>query len=79
MVLIEQHTSITDFTLTKIATGEAGVSLGIYAEMMFVLELINNRYNLVNLGNDNIGKMYDSENFLKRVRYKEEKKGVNGS
>ena len=70
MALVEERAGITHMTLSKIEKGEAGVSLGNYAKVMFVLGLINNLYNLANPDNDTVGKMFDAENLPKRVRYR---------
>ncbi len=72
MALVEERAGITHITLTKVEKGEAGVSLGIYAKVMFVLGLIDNLYNLAEPDNDTVGKIYDKENLPKRVRLKKE-------
>lgn len=75
MALVEERAGITHVTLTKVEKGDAGVSIGIYTKVMFVLGLIDNVYNLAEPDNDVVGKMYDKENLPKRVYYtKEEKK-----
>jgi len=73
MALVEERASITHITLTKAEKGEASVSIGIYAKIMFVLGMIENLYNLAEPDNDTIGKIYDKENLPKRVRYKKDK------
>lgn len=72
MALVEERAGITHITLSKVEKGDAGVSMGIYAKVMFVLGLIDNIYNLAEPNNDTIGKVYDKENLPKRVRYKKE-------
>ncbi len=72
MALVEERAGITHITLTKVEKGDAGVSMGIYAKVMFVLGLIDNIYNLAEPDNDTVGKVYDKENLPKRVRYKKE-------
>ena len=75
MALVEERAGITHVTLTKVEKGDAGVSIGIYTKVMFVLGLIDNVYNLAEPDNDVVGKMYNKENLPKRVYYtKEEKK-----
>ena len=73
MALVEERAGITHITLTKAEKGEASVSIGIYAKIMFVLGMIDNLYNLAEPDNDTIGKIYDKENLPKRVRYKKDK------
>ncbi len=72
MALIEERAGITHITLSKVEKGDAGVSIGIYAKVMFVLGLIDNIYNLAEPDNDTVGKVYDKENLPKRVRYKKD-------
>lgn len=72
MALVEERAGITHITLSKVEKGDAGVSMGIYAKVMFVLGLIDNIYNLAEPNNDTVGKVYDKENLPKRVRYKKE-------
>lgn len=72
MALVEERAGITHITLSKVEKGDAGVSIGIYAKVMFVLGLIDNIYNLAEPDNDTVGKVYDKENLPKRVRYKKE-------
>lgn len=73
MSLVEQRAQITHVSLTKVEKGESSVSIGIYAKVIFVLGLIDELYNFINPINDTVGKMYDSENLPKRVRYKKGK------
>lgn len=72
MALVEERAGITHITLSKVEKGDAGVSMGIYAKVMFVLGLIDNIYNLAEPDNDTVGKVYDKENLPKRVRYKKD-------
>ncbi len=72
MALVEERAGITHITLSKVEKGDAGVSIGIYAKVMFVLGLIDNIYNLAEPDNDTVGKVYDKENLPKRVRYKKD-------
>lgn len=74
MALVEERAGITHATLTKVEKGNAGVSIGIYTKVMFVLGLIDNVYNLAEPDNDVVGKMYDKENLPKRVYYTREEK-----
>jgi len=70
MALVEERAGITHITLSKVEKGSAGVSIGIYAKVMFVLGLIENLNDLAEPDNDTVGKIYDRENLPKRVRYK---------
>ena len=46
--------------------------MGIYANVMFVLGLIDNLYNLADPDSDTVGKIYDKDNLPQRVRYKKD-------
>ena len=70
MELVEERAGITHVTLTKVEKGEAGVSIGNYAKVMFALGLIDNLCKLAEPNDDVIGRMYDRDNLPKRVRYK---------
>ena len=72
MSLVEEREGITHITLTKVEKGDLGVSIGIYAKVMFVLGLTDNLINLAEPDNDVIGRRYDRENLPKRVRYKKD-------
>ncbi|MCR4555197.1 MAG: helix-turn-helix domain-containing protein [Alphaproteobacteria bacterium] len=72
MALVEERAGITHVTLTKVEKGDAGVSMGIYSKVLFVLGFIDNLYQLAEPDNDFIGKIYVQENLPKRVRYKKD-------
>ena len=72
MALVEERAGITHITLTKVEKGDSGVSMGIYAKVMFVLGLIDNLYNLADPDCDTVGKIYDKDNLPQRVRYKKD-------
>lgn len=72
MALVEERAGITHVTLTKVEKGDAGVSMGIYSKVLFVLGFIDNLYQLAEPDNDFIGKIYVRENLPKRVRYKKD-------
>lgn len=74
MALVEERAGITHITLTKVEKGDSGVSMGIYAKVMFVLGLIDKLYNLADPDSDTVGKMYNKENLPKRIRYKKSEK-----
>ncbi len=72
MALVEERAGITHITLTKVEKGDSGVSMGIYAKVMFVLGLIDNLYNFADPDSDTVGKIYDKDNLPQRVRYKKD-------
>lgn len=70
MNLVAERAGIKADTLSKIEKGSATVSMGIYAKVLFVLGLIENLYKLADPDKDEVGKILESENLPKRVRYK---------
>lgn len=68
MALMAKRASISRTTLTKIEKGDPSVSLGAYATVLFILGLISNLENLVNINKDELGLDLEEENLPKRVR-----------
>lgn len=73
MKLVAERAGIKTDTLSKAEKGDATVSMGIYAKILFVLGLVDNLYELANPDKDEVGKILESENLPKRVRYKNKK------
>lgn len=71
--LVAERAGISYLTVRNVEKGSATVSIGIYAKVLFVLGLLNNFYELVNPDKDEVGKILESENLPKRVRYKNKK------
>lgn len=59
---------ITRMTLRKVERGDPGVSLGIYATVMFVLGLTPRLADLVDSRTDDVGLQLEEERLPKRVR-----------
>jgi transcriptional regulator with XRE-family HTH domain len=59
---------ITRMTLRKVERGDAGVSLGIYATVMFVLGLAPRIADLADSRTDEVGLQLEEERLPKRVR-----------
>ena len=59
---------ITRVTLRKVERGDAGVSLGIYATVMFVLGLISHIADLADARGDEVGLQLEEERLPKRIR-----------
>jgi transcriptional regulator with XRE-family HTH domain len=72
MELVAARAGITRSTLSKAEKGDASVSIGIYAKILFVLGLVENLYNLADANADEVGRILESENLPTRVRYKKE-------
>lgn len=60
---------ITRMTLRKVERGDAGVSLGIYATIMFVLGLTSRLADLADARSDEVGLQLEEEHLPKRVRH----------
>jgi len=61
---------ITRSTLNKVEKGDPGVSLGIYATVLFVLGLTDRLVELADIKFDIVGLGLDEERLPKRIRYK---------
>jgi hypothetical protein len=60
---------ITRMTLRKVERGDPGVSLGIYATVMFVLGLTQHLADLADARSDEVGLQLEEEHLPKRVRH----------
>jgi transcriptional regulator with XRE-family HTH domain len=59
---------ITRPTLRKVEQGDSGVSLGIYATVMFVLGFAPRLADLADTRNDDVGLQLEAERLPKRIR-----------
>ena len=71
--LVAERAGISYLSLLNVEKGSATVSMGIYAKVLFVLGLVENLYEIANPDKDEVGKVLESENLPKRVRYKNKK------
>ena len=71
--LVAERAGISMLTLRMLEKGSPTVSMGIYAKVLFVLGLVENLYEIANPDKDEVGKVLESENLPKRVRYKNKK------
>ena len=60
---------ITRMTLRKVERGDPGVSLGIYATVMFVLGLTPRLADLADARSDEVGLRLEEEHLPKRIRH----------
>jgi len=60
---------ITRTTLRKVENGNPGVSLGIYATVMFVLGLTPRLADLADTRSDEVGLQLEEERLPKRIRH----------
>jgi len=66
--LMAERASISRTTLNKIEKGEPGVSLGIYATVLFVLGLHDRLADLADVRTDTVGLELEAEKLPKRIR-----------
>lgn len=68
MGTVAERALITRVTLTKVERGDPGVSLGIYATVLFVLGLIDRLAQVADPGLDSVGLALEGENLPQRIR-----------
>jgi len=68
--LAAERASISRTTLTKIEKGDAGVSIGAYAKVLFTLGLISYLSDLADVKFDKLGQILETEHLPQRVRHK---------
>lgn len=68
MALMAERAFTTRPTLIKIERGDPSVSLGIYASVLFVLDMTDRLANLVDPAQDPLGMALDEERLPKRIR-----------
>ncbi len=68
VAILAQRASISRTTLNKVEKGHPGVSLGIYATVLFVLGIIERLYDLADPRHDAIGLELEEEHLPERIR-----------
>ncbi|MBI5543653.1 MAG: helix-turn-helix domain-containing protein [Deltaproteobacteria bacterium] len=68
MALVAQRALISRATLSRVERGDPGVSMGIYATVLFVYGLGDRIGALADLGADPVGRALELESLPKRVR-----------
>ena len=68
--LAAERAGISRTTLTKIEKGDAGVSMGAYAKVLFILGLISHLADMVDIRFDKLGQTLETEHLPKRVRHR---------
>jgi transcriptional regulator with XRE-family HTH domain len=66
--IMAERASISRATLNKLEKGDAGVSMGTYATVLFVLGMVQRLAMFADLTNDPVGIAIDEENLPKRIR-----------
>lgn len=68
VALMAERASISRTTLNKVEKGDAGVSLGIYATVLFALGLIDRVRDLADASIDVVGLDLEADRLPKRIR-----------
>jgi len=66
--IMAERASISRTTLNKVEKGDPGVSLGIYATVLFVLGLHDRLADLASIRTDTVGLQLDEEHLPQRIR-----------
>ncbi len=73
--MMAERAFISRTTLNKVEKGDAGVAMGIYATVLFILGLSGRLNDLVDSQFDSVGRTLGEELLPKRIRYS--KKNIN--
>jgi hypothetical protein len=68
MALVAERAFISRLTLTRVERGDPGVSLGIYASVLFTFGMADRIGELADPGRDPVGRGLEEEQLPKRVR-----------
>ena len=73
LTIAAQRASISRMTLIKIEKGDAGVALGLYATVLFVMGMAERLADLADPKNDSVGLQLEEENLPQRIRARKHK------
>jgi hypothetical protein len=68
VAILAQRASISRTTLNKVQKGDAGVSAGTYATVLFALGMIDRLADLADPGRDAVGRELEEEHLPERIR-----------
>ena len=68
MALLAERAFISRNTLTRVEKGDPGVSMGIYASVLFVLGMEDRMGDLADAANDPVGLSLEEERLPRRIR-----------
>ena len=68
VAILAERASVSRTTLNKVEKGEPGVSLGIYATVLFVLGMIDRLADVADPRHDSVGLELEEENLPERIR-----------
>ncbi len=66
--ILAQRASISRMTLYKVENGDVNVSMGNYATILFVLNMIDRVSDLADASADSLGRQLEEERLPKRIR-----------
>lgn len=66
--VLADRASVSRATLVKIEKGDPSVALGLYATVLFALNMVDMLANLVDVKNDAVGLQLEEENLPQRIR-----------
>lgn len=66
--ILAERASISRMTLYNVENGDASVSMGTYATILFVLGMIDRVGNLADASEDTLGRQLEEERLPKRIR-----------
>lgn len=73
MALVSERASISRMTLSKLEKGDPGVSIGVYASVLYALGLLKHLEEVADANKDSLGRLLEEENLPKRIRYSSKK------
>ncbi|MGI9249620.1 MAG: helix-turn-helix domain-containing protein [Pseudohongiellaceae bacterium] len=79
MAIVAERAFISRVTLTKVEKGDPGVSLGIYATVLFVLGLSERLGDLADVRHDAVGRDLQDEQLPQRIRIPSNRKPKGGA
>lgn len=68
VAILAERASVSRTTLNKVQKGEPGVSLGIYATVLFVLGMIDRLADVADPRHDSVGLELEEEHLPERIR-----------
>jgi DNA-binding XRE family transcriptional regulator len=66
--VLADRASVSRATLVKIEKGDPSVALGLYATVLFALNMVDTLANLADVKNDAVGLQLEEENLPQRIR-----------
>jgi transcriptional regulator with XRE-family HTH domain len=75
VAILAERASISRTTLSKLEKGDSGVSIGIFATILFVLGMIDRLSDLADPMHDAVGRELEDEHLPKRIRLSKRQSG----